>query len=457
MFSDLIARPLNPDAYNDRPFTFIDQAAHNELANIAAIDLIENGDRAARETWQSRQLTNLLQHAHARSEFWRQRMPSRIEHGSLKVLPVQSRADVTAQAEREGSLIANDAAAASSVYASTGSTGTPVKVHITKQNAYYNSLRALAQYFFYNLSLEYNHVHIGPAVKLEHMQRPSIAVRAASSWAGPLAKIFRNGSAKHINYNNDEAGLISELKKDRVGYLACPSRYLEVLMNNGGPAFIKQLGVKLWLHNSDYRDPELTAALKDVGVPSLSNYSAAELGPIGFECDKYAGSFHVAHSNVIVECDDAHSVEFNGTSVGRLLVTHLHSYATPIIRYDVGDFGRLESRCRCGHDGPVISDIYGRGKHFLRHPDGRLLPFHISTRVLLAVTHFKECRVMQPKIDTVIVELGGRELLPADEEARLIAVLAKATDPAFSIVIRPVAAIDWGSNPKRLFFASAVA
>ena len=37
MFSDLIARPLNPDAYNDRPFTFIDQAAHNELANIAAM------------------------------------------------------------------------------------------------------------------------------------------------------------------------------------------------------------------------------------------------------------------------------------------------------------------------------------------------------------------------------------------------------------------------------------
>ncbi len=458
MFSDLIARPLNPHAYNDRPFTFVDQAAHNELGNIAAVDLIENGDRTAREHWQDRQLANLLRHAHAKSKFWRQRMPSRtIGPGILKFLPVQSRADVAAQTEREGSLVADGAAPASSVYASTGSTGTPVQVHVTKQNAYYNSLRGLAQYFFYNLSLECNYVHIGPAVKLEQTQRRSIAVRTAPSWAGPLATIFRNGSSKHINYNHDEAGLIGELKKDPVGYLACPSRYVEILMRNGGPALIKELGVKLWVHNSDYRDPEIAAALKDAGVPSLSNYSAAEVGPIGFECSTCPGHFHVAHSNVIVESDDAHTVEFNGRRVGRLLVTHLHSYATPIIRYDVGDFGRLAERCPCGHDGPVISDIYGRGKHFLRHPDGRLLPFYVSTRVLLAAARFKECRVMQPEIDTIVVEIGGREALTADEESKLKTVLVNATDPAFTIVIKPVAEIDWGGNPKRLFFSSKVA
>src|SRR5581483_2318307 len=132
------------------------------------------------------------------------------------------------------------------------------------------------------------------------------------------------------------------------------------------------------LHVSDYRDPEIVAALQSIGVPSLSNYSAAELGPIAFECAKCPGHFHVAHSNVIVECDETTTAAFDEVTLGRLLVTHLHSYATPIIRYDIGDFGRLEPACRCGHDGPVISSIYGRGKHFLRRPDGKLLPFYVS-------------------------------------------------------------------------------
>jgi phenylacetate-CoA ligase len=458
MFSNLVGRPLNPDGYNDRPFTFIDPAAHNDLGNIAAIDLIENGDRAARENWQNRQLTNLLRHAHARSKFWQRRMPSRaITHNILKFIPVQSRADIAAQVDGEGALVTNEAGApAATVYASTGSTGTPVKVYVTGQNGYYNVIRAIGQYLFYGLGLDQNQVRIAPGVKLEKMERKSISVQATTSWAGPLAKIFRNGASKHIYYYHDEEALFRELAKDPVGYLACPSRYVEILLSRGAPAFEK-LGVKLWVHVSDYRNPEVVDALKAMGIPSLSNYSAAELGPIAYECAKHQGHFHVAHSNVIVECDRETTATYDGATVARLLVTHLHSYATPIIRYDIGDFGLLEDGCPCGHDGPVISKIFGRGKHFLRHPDGRLLPFYVSTRVLLGAAPFKECRVRQPTVDTIVVELGGRESISAEEEAKLKAVIVNATDPAFQIVVKPVAEIDWGSSPKRLFFSSAVA
>ena len=109
MLSDLTARSLHSNAYSDLPFTFLDQAAQNDLANITAIDLIENGDRTARENWQNRQLTKLLRHAQARSKFWRQRMPSRmINHGIMKYLPIQSREDIATQMKLEGSLVARD-------------------------------------------------------------------------------------------------------------------------------------------------------------------------------------------------------------------------------------------------------------------------------------------------------------------------------------------------------------
>ena len=160
---------------------------------------------------------------------------------------------------------------------------------------------------------------------------------------------------------------------------------------------------------------------------------------------------------VIVECDDEVTASFNGISLGRLLITHLHSYATPLVRYDVGDFGKLESQCRCGHDGPTLSSIYGRGKHFLRHPNGKLLPFYLSTRAILETVDFKECRVKQVEIGSITIELGGRETISSDEEVKLKNLVIKATDPVFDVKVVPVKDIDWSQNPKRLFFSSSVA
>jgi len=458
MFIDLTGRPLNLNAYHTTPFTFLSQAAQNGLANITVINLIENGDRAPREAWQNRQLTNLLKHAHARSKFWRQRMPSRIiNHGIIKHMPIQRRGDVAAQVKLEGALTAADRKSPVSSYASTGSTGTPVKVYICPENVYYNVIRSLVQYFINGLSLAESRVSIGPARSLDELEKESLSVEKTDSWLGPVSEVFRNGPAKKIIFRHGEAALIKELRKDPVGYLAAASRYLTILMNHGGTDLIRKLGVKLWIHRQDYRDPEIVEALKGIGIPSLSNYSAGELGPIAFECSRHQGYFHVAHTNVIVESDDRLTASFNGASVNRLLVTHLHSYATPLIRYDIGDFAHLEQKCPCGHDGPTISNIYGRGKHFMRLPSGAHKPFYLSTRMLQEAAAFGECRIRQPDTETIIVELGGRDYLTAEEESKLKALIVKVTDPAFTIKINPVKEIDWSSDPKRLFFSSAVA
>jgi phenylacetate-CoA ligase len=455
---NLIERPLNANAYGERQYTLLDQMPHNDLANVVAINLIENGDRTARENWQNRQLTNLLKHANVRSASWRKRMPSRmINHGIMKYLPVQRREDVTTQVTLEGSLIASDDNAPVSTYASTGSTGTPVKIYTSHENTYYNGIRSLAQFFIDDLSLDDNWVQIVPPVRMAAFKQPTLSVRRANSWPGSLGKVFRSGASKKIEYRYDDNALVNELLKERVGYLLSPSRYVEILITSGGIDLIKKLGIRLWFHLSDYRDPELVNKLSEIGVPSLSNYSAAEVGPIAFECTKHQGYFHVAHTNVIVECDPQLTVSYNGASLGRLLITHLHSYATPIIRYDVGDFGQVEQKCRCGHDGPTISHIFGRGKHFVRLPDGKLRPFYLSTRLLQQVVSFKECRIRQPDNETIKVEISGRENLTPDEEQNLKELILKATDPTFTIDIKPVKEIDWSSSSKRLFFSSSVA
>jgi phenylacetate-CoA ligase len=455
---DFKNRPQNINGYSGQPFNFLDPEAHKFAAHIASIDLIENGDRLARESWQKTQLNNLVNHAYVRSNYWRQRIPSGLSRQDiLRHIPVLTRKDILVQTQNEGSLFPEKGSAAASTYETTGSTGTPLRVYVCEQNGYYNTVRSLAQFFLDDLSLDENRVQVAPVVRFEDLQKKSRVRRSEEHWAGPFSGMYRNGKNKLLTFNKDIDGLIAELSKDNVGYLVCPSRVVEQILDSGGTELVKKLGIKLWIHLSDRRSQEVVERLKQIGIPSLSNYSAGEIGPIAYECTKHQGFYHVAHTNVIVECDDRLTSTIDGVDVGRLLVTHLHSYATPLIRYDIGDFGKLNSHCPCGHDGPTISHIYGRGKHFLRHPNGSYLPFYLSTRLLREAVEFTECRFQQETIDSITVQIGGRDSIKQEEEEKLKVVIAAVTDPAFKLNIRPVREIDWSDNPKQLFFASSVA
>lgn len=444
----------NLNGYSDQPFTFVDPEAHQLIAHMASIDLIENGGRREREYWVKKQFANLVNHAYLRSAFWRERIPSGA--GRQEVLPnfpLLTRSELRAQVEKEGAVFDDKKGCAT--IQSTGSTGTPLKVFVCPQSGYYNAVRGLAQYMIDDLPFDENRVEITPIFRAEDLGK-TVLHRTGASWAGALSRVYQNGSSKVLGLNKDVAALLDEMSRDRVGYLVCHSRSLEQILDYAGIDAIKGLGIKVWFHKSDFRSPGVVEQLKAIGVPSLSNYSSGEVGPIAYECKAHAGHFHVATTNVIVECDSRLTTTFDGETIGRLLITHLHSHATPLIRYDIGDFGKLHDQCPCGHDGPTLSHIYGRGKHFLRHPDGRYLPFYLSIRLLACIVEFRECRFRQDAIDTITVEIGGRESLSRDEENRLREAVIAASDPAFKIEIRPVKAIDWSDNPKQLFFTSSV-
>ena len=121
----------------------------------------------------------------------------------------------------------------------------------------------------------------------------------------------------------------------------------------------------------------------------LANYSSEEVGLIGSECPNSPGNYHVATSNVVVEVLEDEGFEIGGAKLGRVLVTHLHSYATPFIRYDLGDLASLADRCACGHDGPVLYNIHGRTKSLLKHRDGRISPFYVRNNELLAIARMQ--------------------------------------------------------------------
>jgi phenylacetate-coenzyme A ligase PaaK-like adenylate-forming protein len=456
MFSTFARLPIKATAYSGRPFSLLDGGAHEDLAAIMEIDLIENGDRHVRELWQDHQLANVASHARAHSALWRKRIPKGVVNRQvLRTIPVLTREDVREQVRTEGSLVNS---ASTQTYASSGSTGTPVTVHVTDFNTYYHTMRGLAQSFMDGRPLTEPRTFIRPAsaeVMLDRWQR--LSVQRFDTWIGRLGSVFADAPHKIIQFAYDESALLDELRKDKVGYLACPSSFLNIIMRFGGVENLLRMGVSMWLHHSDNFDADLAMSLRENGIVVRSSYSCSEVGAIASECIAEPGNYHIAHSNVIVECDKSDIVTVNEVDLGRILITQLHSYATPLIRYDVGDFGHLAVTCPCGHDGPTLSRLHGRAKFFLRHPDGRLLPFHAFSASLFNLIKFTEFRIHQPDTMTIVVEIGGHTSLSSEVVARIKTFITRASDPVFRVEVRAVPSIDWSRNPKRLAFTSAVA
>lgn len=106
------------------------------------------------------------------------------------------------------------------------------------------------------------------------------------------------------------------------------------------------------------------------GVKLSDMYSASECGYVALQCPQ-SDNYHVQSENVFVEVlDDAGSPCAPGV-VGRVVITVLHAFALPLIRYDIGDYAEAGSPCECGRGLPVLRRIMGRQRSMIRLPDGR--------------------------------------------------------------------------------------
>ena len=460
MALDFSAYPMVDDAFNGAPFHFVPEQAGKLMSLLNEIDLIESGSRVAREIWQNKQLNNILQHARQRSAFWRGRVPDGELQGlTLSQLPILTRLELVKQIAEEGALLSEkDGYAVMLGKMTSGSSGTPVQIFVTPQNANYNGIRSVYEYFKRGWPIDENRTRLDTP-KLRHIEQgaDNLTITTDQFWIGNLALIFKNGINKTITLSEVNDAVLNELRKDRIGYLSCGSWYLRNLLNATSPEELKKLGMIAWVQAGGSRVEDLYSLLQDAGIKTTSNYSCAEIGPIGQECPKYPGFYHVTNSNVIVDEDNSVTAEISGKTLSRVLVTHLHGYATPVVRYDVGDFAVFHQNCPCGHDGTALSEIYGRRKNFVHHRDGRFTEFAIFAKAGRHICDFKQWRFQQLSYDEIKLELSGISSLSQDQIEQFTLLVQRVTGPEFKLLIETVDEIDWTNNPKELFFVSHVA
>ncbi|QLJ00580.1 phenylacetate--CoA ligase family protein [Streptomyces sp. NEAU-sy36] len=174
---------------------------------------------------------------------------------------------------------------------------------------------------------------------------------------------------------------------------------------------------------------------EELGTTVISSILAANDGAqLGYQCSAMTGTRHhlCEDYNLVEVVDDAGEPVPDGT-FGHLLITCLQKTEGPLIRYRIGDYGRIRlSDCACGITGPVL-DYAGRADGLLKIMGRRVL----HSELLDALQPFGVSRlqveiVPEGRQETVVLRTeSARSCVPEDLRAHLLRQFSKlgtATD-----------------------------
>jgi phenylacetate-CoA ligase len=184
------------------------------------------------------------------------------------------------------------------------------------------------------------------------------------------------------------------------------------------------------------------------GARIVNRYSSEEVGWIALQCPKH-DHLHVLSSLVHVEIVDGDGAPCPPGKPGHVLLTGLHSYPMPLIRYAIGDVAEFGPRCDCGITLPVIRRVLGRQRNFLRMPDGSDRLARLAGDHWQELPEVREFRLVQYGDGVVEAFLRCDTPLGPQGQARARALLQRVLGHPFAVVVTEVAAIDWGNSYKR--------
>jgi phenylacetate-CoA ligase len=175
-------------------------------------------------------------------------------------------------------------------------------------------------------------------------------------------------------------------------------------------------------------------------------YGCTEFKEVAWQCE--AGTYHVNHESVWVECEPP---GLEGEP-GHLLLTTLINRAAPLVRYRVGDLGRLQSvRCACGREGPALSDLEGREVEMLQLTDGRRLsPYVLTTAIedLPGLSRYQFVQTAADRLELRFIALDAKPVDRGEIESRLARLLGAGLD----VCAREVSEIPRTPGGKRKVF-----
>jgi phenylacetate-CoA ligase len=181
-------------------------------------------------------------------------------------------------------------------------------------------------------------------------------------------------------------------------------------------------------------------------APLFDTYGSRDFMSIAAECEEHDG-LHIHAENLMVETEtEKHA---NGAG-GQILVTDLHNYGMPFIRYRIGDLGSLsDSDCPCGRQLPRISRIEGRVLEVLRTAEGRTIPGEFFPHLMKEFGEVQEYQVQQRSLEEVVLSVVLARPFSESSESLLRQEMSKVFTQRTRVTINRVKTIPKLPSGKR--------
>src|SRR5262249_44600434 len=142
---------------------------------------------------------------------------------------------------------------------------------------------------------------------------------------------------------------------------------------------------------------------------------------------------------------------------GRVLITDLHNYGMPFIRYANGDVAAIDPEpCGCGRGLPLLQYVEGRVADVVHLPDGRRLTGLDFVHVLKDVQLIRYYKITQQRRDALRIQIVPLRAGAAGLVEEVKALLGAELGPSVELRVELVEDIPLTGGGKRRVVESLV-
>lgn len=251
----------------------------------------------------------------------------------------------------------------------SGSTGIPLRFRTTSVSGFLWNAIVLREHFWHRRDFDARHAFI----------RTRAGSALEPTWGPPSNQIFVCGESANLPINRSLEEKRAWLSSLDPHYLMTTPSTLRSLAESALAEPLKLQRLKQVRTVGETVTDDLRDLVRRAwGVGLADVYSLSECGMIALQCP-LSGHYHVQEEWAVVEVIDEAGLPVPPGGIGRIVVTPLHNFAMPLVRYETGDYAEAGDSCDCGRGLGTLRKVLGRHRNRLVRPDGSALWPNLSS------------------------------------------------------------------------------
>lgn len=335
----------------------------------------------------------------------------------------------------------------------SGSTGKPVEVLGTDITGFFWNIFTLRDHLWHRRNLD-DKLSVIRRTQSEAAKPPHGL--HSENWGRATGGLIKTGPTSMLSIFTPISEQVEWLIKEQPNYLLTNPSVLQDLALYCQRENIEISSLREVRTISEALPDGLRELCKEVwGAKLIDVYSSIELGYLAIQCPEH-DRYHIQSEGVLIEILDENGQPCLPGEVGRVIVTNLHNYATPLIRYELGDYAEVGEACDCGRGLPVIKHIKGRYRGMITLPSGERSWPDLGLMKLQSIAPIQQFQLIQHTLDDIEVKLVLPRTIRAQEKEELVALFHTTLRHPFNITIEQVGNIPRSAGGKYEEFVSVL-